>query len=159
MNNPHLIVNGPVTSCRIEKPFLFLDRDINQPQQQQQLFLGIPAMKRTQAGIDHAAMTTHERIPVLVNQIKSKIVVVTPDHAFAYIHCHIVLSRGKHKWNQILHISKNNQVVLGIGMATIQAPLDGSPFNHVASNAQGVRISGFSLEASAISNYERSTLL
>jgi hypothetical protein len=43
---------------------------------------------------------------------------------------------------------------LGIRMATIQSSLDGSPCFHVDSHAQGVGISGLSLAASTVSNYE-----
>jgi hypothetical protein len=92
-------------------------------QQRQQLFLGIPALKRTQAGIDHAAMTTND-VAVssaqwswnvfrgMINQIKNKVIVATPDHVFEYVqdalsrdHRHIALNPGIYYWNQALHIS------------------------------------------------------
>jgi hypothetical protein len=49
-----------------------------------------------------------------------------------------------------IKITKSNQVLLGIGMATLVAPTDGSPCIVVASNLQGVRVSGIMFEASRI---------
>ncbi|KAG7363773.1 hypothetical protein IV203_027134 [Nitzschia inconspicua] len=164
--NP-LVVDEPITSYRIEKPFLFLSSDENQSkQEQQQLYLGIPSAKfDSPTGTDHNAMTQQERVPILVDQSKSPVRVFAPYHEFDEIQnalekgCHVVFSPGTYHWNQTLHVRGTNQVLLGIGMATIQAPLDGSPTIHVHSSAEGVRLSGLSLEASTVSQYDGSTLL
>jgi hypothetical protein len=90
-------------------------------QQRQQLFLGIPALKRTQAGIDHAAMTTNDVAVIsaqwswnvfrgMIKQIENKVIVATPDHvyvqdALSRDHHHIALNPGIYYWNQAPHIS------------------------------------------------------
>ncbi|KAG7342572.1 hypothetical protein IV203_007665 [Nitzschia inconspicua] len=163
--NP-MVVDEPITSCRIEKPFLFLSNDEDESKQQQ-LYLGIPAAKfDSPTGTDHTAMTQRERVPILIDQSQSPVRVFAPYHEFDEIQnavdegCHVVFSPGTYHWNQTLHVRGTNQVLLGIGMATIQAPLDGSPTIHVHSSAEGVRLSGLSLEASTVSQYfDGSTLL
>lgn len=60
----------------------------------------------------------------------------------------IVFSPGIHKLTKTLEIRHNNQVVLGLGLAAIVAPTNGSPCIHVAPSLSGVRIAGIMLEAS-----------
>lgn len=52
-----------------------------------------------------------------------------------------------------------NQVILGLGMATLVAPLDGSPCIKVEAHSEGIRIAALILQGSVISKYEGSTLL
>jgi len=54
-----------------------------------------------------------------------------------------------------------NQVILGLGMATLAAPLDGSPCIKVEGNSEGIRIAGLLLQASILTNgpYQGSSLL
>jgi hypothetical protein len=164
--NP-MVVNEPHTPCYMEKPFLFFDGSDNGEQPPQLLYLGIPAMKRSYTGIDHTAMSESERVPILKDETQSQVRVFSPRDPYPAVQeavdrgCHVVLSPGTYQWNHTLHVTCDNQVLLGIGMATIQAPVDGSPCIHVASATDGVRISGLSLEASAIiiTQYEGSVLL
>ncbi len=158
LSNP-LVAYQATTPYRIEKPFLFIRNE------DQKLYLGIPKLHRNSLGVHHEAMNETERVPISVDKAQSKVAVFTPRDSIDAIQeavhrgCHIVLNPGTYRWNKTLHIHCHNQVVLGIGMATIQAPNDGSPCIFVAPDAQGVRISGLSLEASDISIYEGSTLL
>ncbi|KAG7363767.1 hypothetical protein IV203_027128 [Nitzschia inconspicua] len=79
--NP-LIVNEPTTSCRIEKPFLFLSNYENQSKQEQ-LYSGIPFTKfDSPTGTDHTAMTQQERVTILVDQSQSLVRVFAPYHEF-----------------------------------------------------------------------------
>jgi len=49
-----------------------------------------------------------------------------------------------------LEITKSNQVILGIGLATLIAPADGSPVIKVSPGIEGVRIAGLMLEANIL---------
>lgn len=60
----------------------------------------------------------------------------------------IVFAPGIHKLTKALEIRRANQVILGLGLATIVAPTNGSPCIRVAPGAAGVRIAGVMLEAS-----------
>lgn len=147
----------PEDGAIIEKPFLFLDKD-------NVLYLGIPKVEYGVNGINHTAMSANDKVPV---DNKLRVRVFSPHESFADLQAaadkgvHIILSPGIYSWGETLVISRHNQVVLGLGMATIQAPGDGSPCIHVRSQTQGVRLSGLSMEASVISKfiYTGSTLL
>mmetsp|Transcript_22650 Transcript_22650/g.42127 ORF Transcript_22650/g.42127 Transcript_22650/m.42127 type:complete len:534 (+) Transcript_22650:60-1661(+) len=160
LDSPNVAYEETTRSC-IEKPFLFF-----RAQDSKTLYLGIPKLQKNTVGINHDQMDEIERVPIEWSlDSTSKVRVFTPQHTYKECQkaaddgCHMVLNPGTYHWKKTLYISNSNQVVLGIGMATIQAPGDGSPCIHVASSAQGVRISGLSLEASAISTYKNSTLL
>lgn len=60
----------------------------------------------------------------------------------------IVFAPGIHNLTKTLEIRHANQVILGLGLATIVAPTDGTPCIHVAPDTPGVRIGGVMLEAS-----------
>jgi len=60
----------------------------------------------------------------------------------------LVLSPGIYFLTQPLIVKKPNQVILGIGMATLIAPQDGSPCIRVQAGTPGVRIASLVLEAS-----------
>ena len=62
----------------------------------------------------------------------------------------ILLTPGIYKLTKTLYVHKPHQVVLGIGLATLEAPDDGSPCIHVKSGVPGVRIAGLMLEATEI---------
>lgn len=155
---PHLIDEPhPFDGLTIEKPFLFLDES-------NVLYLGIPRAQLGTNGTNHERMSSMERVMV-DNQKSAR--VFNPHHAFSFVQeaanegVHIVLSPGIYNWGKTLVISKHHQVVLGLGMATIQAPGDGSPCIMVQSGVYDVRLSGLALEATVISKfiYEGSTLI
>lgn len=60
----------------------------------------------------------------------------------------VVFAPGIHNLTKTLEIRHANQVILGLGLATIVAPTDGTPCIHVAPETPGVRIGGVTLEAS-----------
>jgi hypothetical protein len=60
----------------------------------------------------------------------------------------IVLCPGIFFLTQPLVVKNANQVILGLGLATLVAPQDGSPCIRVLANKAGVRIAGLVLEAS-----------
>ena len=60
----------------------------------------------------------------------------------------LVLCPGMYFLTQPLIVHTVNQVILGLGMATLVAPHDGSPCIRVIANTTGVRIAGLMLEAS-----------
>jgi len=62
----------------------------------------------------------------------------------------IVLSPGMYYLDEPLEITKSNQVILGIGLATLIAPADGSPVIKVSPGIEGVRIAGLMLEANIL---------
>mmetsp|Transcript_50448 Transcript_50448/g.58301 ORF Transcript_50448/g.58301 Transcript_50448/m.58301 type:complete len:658 (-) Transcript_50448:27-2000(-) len=64
----------------------------------------------------------------------------------------LVLSPGIYFLTQSLIVRTANQVVLGLGLATLHAPQDGSPCIRVIANTAGVRIAGLMLEASVHNN-------
>ena len=118
----------------IEKPFLFLD-------EKNVLQLGVPKMKCGNNGSTHDKMLLNERFPV---DNKDTVKVFNSYSSFDAIQqaakdgIHIVLSPGIYKWGKSLIIDVDDQVVLGIGMATIEAPGDGSPCIHIRSKTKGV---------------------
>ncbi|CAE7876198.1 unnamed protein product, partial [Symbiodinium microadriaticum] len=60
---------------------------------------------------------------------------------------HVVLSPGIYNLTATLTLTFKNQVLLGIGMATLVAPKDGSPCVLVENAATGARVAGIVLQA------------
>lgn len=60
----------------------------------------------------------------------------------------VVLSPGIFHLSETIMLQKKNQVLLGIGMATLVAPTNGCPCVQVASGIPGVRVAGIMFEAS-----------
>lgn len=76
----------------------------------------------------------------------------------------VILAAGIFTLEKTIQMKHPNQVLLGIGMATIVAPTDGSPCIRIAPFVPGVRVAGIMLEASKVSvksdgEQETSTLL
>lgn len=152
---PPLVTQEPTTETRIEKPYICIDKE-------ERVYLMIPQLQRDSRGTDPQSSVEKVEIDNL-----KRVRVVSPEDPFESIQqatdlgTHLILSPGIYRWEDTLEICHSNQVVLGLGLATIQAPGNGRPCIHVSSHAQGVRLSGLCLEASIISKfaYERSTLL
>lgn len=68
----------------------------------------------------------------------------------------VVLSPGIFHLSEPIKIQQDNQVLLGIGMATLIAPTNGSPCVQVASGTPGVRVAGIMFEASRQKHKHRS---
>ena len=62
----------------------------------------------------------------------------------------LLLSPGIYNLTKSLIIKKSNQVILGMGLATIVAPLDGTPCIKIQPHLEGVHIAGIMLEASQL---------
>lgn len=62
----------------------------------------------------------------------------------------VVLSPGIYHLKEPIHIVKDDQVLLGIGMATLTAPTNGEPCIRVAAGTEGVRVGGIMFAASRI---------
>ena len=60
----------------------------------------------------------------------------------------VVFPPGIYQLTKTLEMRHANQVILGLGLATLMAPTDGTPCIHVAPATAGVRIAGIMLEAS-----------
>lgn len=60
----------------------------------------------------------------------------------------VVLAAGTFDLEKSLHVRSPDQVILGIGLATLKGPPDGSPCIAVVPKVAGVRIAGIMLEAS-----------
>jgi hypothetical protein len=60
----------------------------------------------------------------------------------------VVLAPGIYNLNQTVQLRQPKQVLLGLGLPTLVAPLDGSPCLQVAPGVSGARIAGIMLEAS-----------
>ncbi len=74
----------------------------------------------------------------------------------------LVLSPGIYPLYASLNVRHQNQVILGLGFATLIAPEDGTPCISVSSGVPGVRIAGIMLEASVLKkerNGQTSSLL
>ena len=194
-----LISDESMTPVRIEKPFLFIDRgeedgegeengnDDDDDDKEETLYLGIPDIQHNSVGADHRPMSPNERVPIFVGRRSEDcdVKVITPDDPFDDIQSavlegkHLVLNPGTYRWEQTLCLSPKTerQVILGIGMATIQAPSivsttagggatagasgsssAGRPCIYVPSSSRGVRISGLSLEASRITDDDPDTV-
>lgn len=63
----------------------------------------------------------------------------------------VVLSPGIYHLEAPIEMKRSDQVLLGLGMATLVAPVDGSPCIQVASKLEGVRVAGIMFEASKLS--------
>ena len=65
----------------------------------------------------------------------------------------LVLSPGEYPLAASLEVKHPNQVILGLGYATLKAPLNGLPCIRVHPNIPGVRIAGIMLEASVLTDH------
>lgn len=152
-----LVSSEPTTDVRVEKPFIFIGK------RDAKVYLAVPQLQTNSTGSDVESPVFRYEI----DDMKGKVRVFTPHDTHQDVQdavssgCHIVLSPGIYNWGETLEVSSSNQVILGLGLATIQAPGNGRACIHVSSKALGVRLSGLSLEASVISKfiYEGSTLL
>jgi len=66
---------------------------------------------------------------------------------------HVVLAPGIFHLETGLVVRRKNQVILGLGMATLMAPTDGTPCITVPSDIDGVRLAGITLQASTAKNH------
>jgi len=159
---PKLVVDEKAAAICVEKPFVFVDET-----DKNKYFLAIPKNKKNSTGTDLSSKLSSDEKVLIDN--KNKVFVAWPTHTYKEVQG--ALDRGAHviftpatyntdkSW-KTLKVKTEGQVILGLGLATIQAPEDGTPCIHVSSGVDGVRISGILLEASNVGNqYEGSSLL
>lgn len=154
-SNPSVSVEEP--EITVEKPFIVLT-----PEGLYELHVPTPRKRDEPKSLGASFGTTEdisirpfERVKVAVANIKDSSGNSTPDKNVAKkINAalkegkDIVLSPGMYYLDEPLEITQSNQVILGIGLATLVAPEDGSPCIKVSPQLEGVRIAGIMLEAS-----------
>lgn len=64
----------------------------------------------------------------------------------------VVFSPGVYRLGRTLTVKRSGSVLLGLGLATLIAPEDGSPILHVLPKVNNVRIAGFILEANVLTD-------
>eukprot|EP01038_Epipyxis_sp_PR26KG_P005907 gene5907-8150_t len=143
--------------CYCEKPYITLGRDLN-GYYTEKYYLQVPkVMWQPIIGSDlfDQANTSIERSIDFENVYVTNVDVDSSDSIQAALNTpgmHVVLTPGIYYLTSSLTISQNDQVLLGIGLATLVAPTNGEPSIVVKSNVTNVRIAGIMLEASASSN-------
>lgn len=70
----------------------------------------------------------------------------------------VVLSSGIYYLSEPLEIQQSDQIILGLGLATLVAPKDGSPCIKVPPSVDGVRVAGIMLEASHLEKASKDTV-
>eukprot|EP00931_Biecheleriopsis_adriatica_P065663 TRINITY_DN40154_c0_g1_i1.p1 TRINITY_DN40154_c0_g1~~TRINITY_DN40154_c0_g1_i1.p1 ORF type:complete len:726 (-),score=135.67 TRINITY_DN40154_c0_g1_i1:126-2225(-) len=141
---------------KAEKPFITIDSD-------GKYTLQIPKVEFNARGanLDFDAARTKsvpfEEVYVAADSDDSQSIQAKLDAGY-----HLVLSPGIYHLKNSLTLKHAGQTVLGLGMATLMSPPDGSPCIRVLSKVPGVRIAGLMLGASiphAKANMTQSTLL
>jgi hypothetical protein len=66
----------------------------------------------------------------------------------------VVLSPGMYYLSEPIALQHHNQVILGLGLATLVAPVNGEPCIKVPPRKQGVRVAGIMFEASKLEKKE-----
>ena len=162
-NRPAITVSK-VPSVRMEKPFIVLKKDkmgfeLHVPKP----FFHDAANKRGPSWRSCCSRVVRTMGPSIDDDEKdrdvrdfSRVRVVRSDEADPTFRIQealdqgkdVVLAAGIFYLTCTIEIKKSNQVILGIGMATMIAPPDGSPCIHVQPFSSGVRLAGITLEPS-----------
>ena len=137
---------------RIEKPFITMKEN-------SELELRVPLAKFAQSDHDDILGSQFGGEEVR-NFTGVKLGVPSTDGADNYLSLQksldegkdLVLSPGEYPLAASLEVKHPNQVILGLGYATLKAPVDGSPCILVHPKVPGVRIAGIMLEASVLTD-------
>ena len=139
-------------NIRVEKPYITILSD-------NQLELRVPAPTHGNDASGHSFVDTKEDIRNF-RRVKLAVPSNTENSNDAAVENHsilqkaldegkdLVLSPGIYPLSHSLEVKRNDQVILGLGYATLIAPQNGSPCIAVRSRVPGVRIAGVMLEAS-----------
>ena len=131
---------------RVEKPFVAMKKDMKTFE------LRVPkAMRETDTGYtndplihgDHETVVDFAHVRCATSEDSTESIQKVLDDGK-----HVVLTPGIYKLTKTLEIKHEDQVLLGLGLATLEAPNDGSPCVRVRPKVKGVRIAGIMLEAS-----------
>lgn len=156
-SNPSVAIDNPLIT--VEKPFVVIDGG------KYYLHVPAPSIRQEEKALgSHLASSESDSIRPFerVRVVKADTVDLatgksTPDMNIATeINAtlkegkDIVLSPGIYYLTESLEIFQNDQVILGLGLATLVAPTDGSPIIKVPAGLEGVRLAGMMLEASVL---------
>mmetsp|Transcript_11441 Transcript_11441/g.27642 ORF Transcript_11441/g.27642 Transcript_11441/m.27642 type:complete len:579 (+) Transcript_11441:107-1843(+) len=143
---------------RIEKPFIAMKKN------EDKFELRVPALLRNKSQVVGSMMDgSNEEVRDF-----SKVRVVGADDPVSRIQealdkgLDVVLAAGIFPLTESIQMRRPNQVLLGIGMATVVAPADGTPAIRVAPGVPGIRVAGLMLEAAELTedaDKDSSTLL
>lgn len=180
----YLVYNQPRTKIIAEKPYITVvqrpvygDNGQDTGDTEDAYLLHVPRLKKDSAGVSFApsddAVAAKDLVADSDDVIPFEYVfyadadalgvgsVATSIQAQLDAGYSIVFAPGTFQLEQTLEIKTNDQVLLGIGMATLKPPADGSPCLRVASDVEGVRIAGLTLQSSKLDDgsFTGSTLL
>eukprot|EP00930_Biecheleria_cincta_P016376 TRINITY_DN13343_c0_g2_i1.p1 TRINITY_DN13343_c0_g2~~TRINITY_DN13343_c0_g2_i1.p1 ORF type:complete len:702 (+),score=80.56 TRINITY_DN13343_c0_g2_i1:73-2178(+) len=149
------VTNVAVTPVIAEKPFISIDKDGKYNLQIPQVkFRSVGPSLNSRGGVKSVAF---EKVFVARSTDSSSNIQAKLD-----VGLHVLLSPGVFKLSKTLTLKHSNQVLLGIGMATLVSPPNGSPCVQIVSGIDGVRVAGLMLQAGAslaLKNANVSTLL
>jgi hypothetical protein len=135
------INNIEKTPLHAEKPFITCTHD--------KFYLQVPKVQSNTVGINFVVndtdYTTIDFKQVYVASEKDTSLSIQYYINLGY---HILLTPGNYQLDNTLVLKYNNQVVLGIGMATLIAPSNGKPCIYIPDILQNVRVAGIMLQAS-----------
>mmetsp|Transcript_38163 Transcript_38163/g.98631 ORF Transcript_38163/g.98631 Transcript_38163/m.98631 type:complete len:857 (-) Transcript_38163:52-2622(-) len=131
------LVNVPSTPVIAEKPFISIGAD-------GRYTLHVPAAKRDRVGADFEPGLAISFDQVYVAKDTDTAEAINAQLAKGL---HVVLSAGVYSLDAPLKLDRDNQVLLGLGLATLVAEA-GTPAVHVG-NVDGVRVAGVLLQAGA----------
>lgn len=122
-----------------EKPFITIDSN-------GKYYLQVPNPKENSAGpqLTLADTMTYDFKDVFVARASDSTSTIVAKLAAGR---HVVLSPGIYHLSETLVLTSNNQVLLGLGYATLIPPSNGEPCVRVLPNLEGVRIAGILLQA------------
>jgi len=136
-----------------EKPFITIDGD-------GKYWLQVPSVKRryvgpsSHLGLKEAGIKSVPFADVFMAESKDTAATIQAK----LDQCrNVVLTPGIYQLDHTLVLKTSGQVLLGIGMATLMAPLDGSPCIRVSSGVGDVRVAGVMLGASLITSAAKAT--
>merc|ERR1719223_1454112 len=135
------IVSADSTPVIAEKPFISVDED-------GRYHLHVPMAKRNQAGTDFGWGSVIGFEDVYVARDFDSAAAI---NQWLRDDFHVVLTPGIYHLEAPLEVIQENQVVLGLGFATLVAP-EGQPAVRVG-NVNGVRISGLLLQAGLLGTH------
>ena len=130
--------NINATPVIAEKPYIFVDTE-------GRYYLQVPPVRRLSTGVPY------EGVGVTIDF--EEVFVANDSHSTEEIQnmidagAHIVFSPGIYYLDKALSLKRNDQVLLGIGMATLVAAKDGCL--KIANGVSGVRIAGLMLQAAS----------
>jgi hypothetical protein len=135
--NPYVTINQ--TPIIAEKPFITIDSN-------GKFYLQVPNPKVNSAGpqLTLADTTTYDFKDVFVARSTDSTATIAAKLADGR---HVVLSPGIYYLSETLVLVGNDQVLLGLGYATLIPPSNGEPCIRVLPRLEGVRIAGILLQA------------